>query len=126
MSKVKDIMHKKILVIKDDTSIECACKMLMEQDISGMPVSDSKNNLIGFLSERDIIKAISNGKSLKVEVKDIMVKNVFSVDEDFSTEELSKIFMEKPYRCIPVVKDKKVVGIITRKDVVSKLLGQYY
>lgn len=126
MSKVKNIMKKKFLVIREDTSIECACKMLIEENLSGMPVADEKDGLTGFLSERDVIMAISMGKSLKACARDIMNKNVFSVKEDSSAEELSRVFMEKPYKLIPVVKNKKVVGIVTRKDILSRLLKNYY
>lgn len=126
MPKVKNIMRKNPLVIKENTSIECACKMLIEENLSGMPVADENYNLTGFLSERDIIYAISRGKSLKAFAKDIMNKKVFFVHEDSSVEEISKVFMEKPYKLIPVIKNKKVAGIVSRKDVLDKLLGNYY
>jgi predicted transcriptional regulator len=126
MARVRDFMQKVTLVIKKDTSIECACKMLIEKRLSGMPVEDNKGNLVGFLSERDIINAISKGRPLNVKVENIMTKKVFSIEEGTSIEELSKVFMAKPYRYIPVLKNKKVVGIISRKDMVDKMLGHYY
>lgn len=126
MSSVKDFMQKITLAIKEDTSVECACKMLIEKQLSGMPVEDKKGNLVGFLSERDIINAISMGRSLKGKVGDIMTRDVFFMEDGASIEELSSVFMEKPYRYIPVLKNRKIVGIVSRNDVVNRMLGHYY
>lgn len=124
--KAKDIMDKKVVSVSLDTSLRKICEILIKNKLSGIVVVDSKKHLCGFISERDIILRIARSGKLEEKTKDAMQKKVFSVEEDTSDSQISKIFLERPFRYLPVVRKKKVVGIISRKDVVDKLLGDYY
>lgn len=126
MATIKDIMNKKVIATTKDATIQNVSKALIKNRLSGIPVIDAAKNLVGFVSERDIIAAISAGVCLETKVKNIMVKNVFAVKETTSVERLSQVFTTHPFRYIPVVSKKKIIGIISRKDVIEKLLGQYY
>lgn len=126
MLKAKDIMTKKVITVKKDTEIKEICEILIRYKLSGVPVVDKSKNLSGFISERDIVANVSLKDFLKKKAEDLMTKNVISVSYDAPTEEISRIFTERPYRYLPVTKQNKVVGIISRKDVIDRLLGQYY
>lgn len=124
--QAKDIMEKKTASVRHDATLKEVSELLIKNRLSGIPVVNNKGSLIGFISERDIIEAISQGNFENKKTKDIMTKNVISINEDTSIEEVSRIFSKYPYRYIPVCKNKNIVGVISRKDVIEKLLGQYY
>ena len=126
MLKVKDIMTKTVVTVSQDMNVREICSLLIKHRLSGLPVTDKKGNLVGFVSERDIITSVSLNDFLEKKAKDIMTKKVFSVKENMSTDQASRIFTEKPFRYVPVTRGTKVVGIISRKDVIDRLLGQYY
>ena len=124
--KIKDIMRKKFACIHDDATVREVSGSLIKHKLSGMPVIDNKGNLAGFVSERDIIKAISRGSSEKKCIKKLMTRRVITLQEEASIEQASKIFHTNPFRYVPVKRKKRVVGIVSRKDVIDKLVGQYY
>lgn len=129
MANIKDLMGKKIISADPSMSLQEISKILISNKLSGLPVVEkSKKKLVGFISERDIIIALSRGlvADKKVKVKDVMNKKVVSVEEKDLLEKASEIFTENPYRYLPVTKNKKLVGIISRKDVINKLMHHYY
>lgn len=126
MIKAKDIMKKDFETISENADVQKICGILIRNRISGLPVVNKSKKLIGFVSERDIIISISKFGFPKKKAKDVMTKKVVLVNENESVERISKIFTEKPFRYIPVTRKKAVVGIISRKEVINRLLGQYY
>jgi len=123
---VRDVMKKDIIVVKAHESVQHISKVLTEKNISNIPVIDQKGKLVGVVSEQDIIKAMGSDKFMKLSAKDIMTKNVLSVKENDPLEYVSKIFMEKPYRRLPVTRNKKVVGVITREEIIQSFMSEYY
>lgn len=126
MGTVRDIMKKEVVTVKEKDSLETLCKLLVSKKLSGVPVIGDKEKLVGFISERDIIMAVGKGNFTDKKVSDVMTRKVFSVEDDRPIEQVSQIFTDKPLRYVPVTKGDKLVGIISRKDVINKLLGQYY
>ena len=126
MLKARDIMKKDFEAISEDTDVQKICNILIRNKVSGLPVVNSSKKLIGFVSERDIIASINKYGSPKKRAKEIMTKKVVSVNEDALVEQISKIFTERPFRYVPVTRKGAVVGIISRKQVINRLLGQYY
>lgn len=122
MDKVKDLMTKTVITIPDDMAIEQICKILTRNSLSGVPVIDNRSKLIGFVSERDIIATIASGDFLDKKAKDIMCKKITTVKQETPLSQISKIFTDKPFRHLPVVKKGEVIGIISRRDVLTKLL----
>lgn len=126
MLKAKDIMNKDFETVSADADVQKICNVLIKRRVSGLPVVKSRKRLIGFVSERDIIASTRSAGFLKKKAKDIMTKKVASVRENAPVEQISKIFTEKPFRYIPVTKKGTVIGVISRKQVINRLLGQYY
>lgn len=117
-----DIMSRKVLKAYDGISVEDAVKLLVNNQITGLPVVDQENRLIGVLSEFDIIAQISKHK--KLSPKAFQEQCIFTKETDSVTEheELSKIldrFIQHQYRRLPVVnQDGQVIGIISRRDII--------
>lgn len=126
MAVLRDIMEKKVKTIKEDATLQELADLLIKNKLSGVPVINRKTNLIGYVSERDIIEAIASGDFQDKKVRDIMNKRVVSLGETTSLELVSKIFTAHAVKNIPVTRRKKLVGVVSRKQVINKLLSQYY
>ncbi len=142
-ARIKDFMSRDIKSIPPEMNAKDALKMLIEADMSGMPVIDKSNKLVGVFTEREVLKAIlpvyvkdvgtfvyaedskAELKKLatleKFSVSDLMRKEVPTIDEDASLTEASKIMLMKSERRIIVMKGNSPVGVITRCDVVKAL-----
>ena len=116
---------KKIITVVRETPIEKVCHILSKNNISGVPVVGRKGELVGFISERDIIANFSE-KCFTLKAEDIMKKNVISIKYGTSHDIASKIFAEKSFRHLPVLKNGKVVDVISRKDVIKRIVEHYY
>ena len=123
---VKDYMSASLVTFTPDMDVMSAIDVLVKNRISGAPVVDERGNLIGLLSEKDCMKvAIQAGyyEQLGGRVDDYMTKQVITVEADASVLEVAKLFMEKGPRRYPVVEDNRLVGQISRRDVLRSLLG---
>jgi len=115
-----DIMSTELIVIQDDENVEEALKTLINYKVTGLPVVDKKGKMLGVLSEYDLIRQIAKNKRI---TSDIFLKKIeFShptetVNADAPIQEVIKKFVELKFRRLPVVdKKNKLVGIITRRD----------
>jgi acetoin utilization protein AcuB len=126
MACVKDVMKKEIITAKINDNIQKISKILSQKKISKIPVINKNDELVGVVSEQDIIKAMESENFAKMTARDIMTKNVFSVKMNDSLEYVSKAFIERPYRRLPVTRNKKVVGSITRDDIIHSFMSDYY
>ncbi len=126
MAYVRDVMKKEIIVAKINDRIQQISKILTEKKISNIPVINEKNELVGIVSEQDIIRVMDSENFMNMTAKDIMTKDVLSVEENDSLEYVSKIFTERPFRRLPVIRAKKVVGVVTREDIISSFMSDYY
>jgi len=124
--KVSKIMTTKVVKVEANTPVKEICRILISHKVSGVPVVDEENNLLGFVSERDIISKVGERGFLNKRALEVMNKDVIAVEKNASSEEVMQIFVNKPYRYIPVIKKGKLVGIISRKDLIDHLMLGYY
>ena len=126
MAYVRDVMKKNPITAKVNDRIPQISKILTEKNISNMPVVNARDELIGVISEQDIIRAMGSEDFMQLTAKDLMTKKVLSVREDDCLEYVSKIFIEYSYRRLPVTRGKKVIGVVTREDIISSFMNNYY
>ncbi len=124
--KASEIMTTKVVKVEANTPVKEICRILISHKVSGVPVVDEENNLLGFVSERDIISKVGERGFLNKRALEVMNKDVIAVEKNASSEEVMQIFVNKPYRYIPVIKKGKLVGIISRKDLIDHLMLGYY
>jgi len=121
----KDIMSNKIIVAKEDMNLEDAVKLLVNNKITGLPVVDKQGHMIGILSEYDIIANVGGEKQLVASLFKRSIsytKDVESVFEDTTIEDILSRFINAKCRRLPVLdKNKRLVGIISRRDIMRML-----
>ncbi len=122
--KVSDYMAASLVTFKPDMEMRLAISLLVEKRISGAPVVDDHGNLVGVLSEQDCMKvALSAGyfDDYAGQVKDYMSAKVTTIDADTSILTLAQLFIDSPFRRYPVMQNNRLVGQISRRDVLRAL-----
>jgi CBS domain-containing protein len=111
----EDIMTKEIITVSPKMTVKTLALTLIKNQISGAPVTDKNGKIVGVVSEADIIA--KKGR----DVKAIMSKNVLKVAADTSVEEIAQLMTTHGIKRVPVMLGEKVVGIISRADIVSAI-----
>jgi predicted transcriptional regulator len=111
----RDIMTRKVCTIQPDASAQEAAQLLDEKRISGLPVVNANNQIIGIITEADIISKVDKAGLL---VADIMSHEIISVSEETPVGEIALLLTERKIKRVPVVQDDKLVGIVSRADIV--------
>ncbi len=123
-AQVKDYMKGKLVTFHPDTDVLDAIHVLVQQRIAGAPVTDNRGNLVGMLSELDCMKiALHAGYHGEWggPVSDYMTSETETVEADMSIIDLAQRFLETGFRRFPVVKDHRLIGQISRRDVLRAL-----
>jgi CBS domain-containing protein len=121
---VRDVMTKDVKVVGPDSSVQEVVAAMNEYDIGSIiVVQDDKP--VGVISERDVLRRVVEPclSPETVTAKQIMTSPVITICESASMNEVVKLMVEKRVRKIPVMKEERLVGIITYTDIVSKILG---
>ncbi len=122
---VSDFMDHDPHAIKASTSIKDAVSLMLKEKIIGLPVVDDNNKLVGYVSEQDCVKDMLNDAFYSEEpgaVATVMKTEVISVAPDTSIVELAQTIMTNRPKNYPVVQTGKLVGLISRSDVLRALL----
>jgi len=121
---VRHYMARTLVTFKPDTDVLDAVHVLVNKRIAGAPVVDDEGNLIGMLSELDCMKvALDAGYhgNWGGPVSDFMSENVKTVDAEMSIVDLAQVFITSHFRRFPVMQNTRLVGQISRRDVLRAL-----
>ncbi len=116
--KVLDLMNKSVVTCHPSEKLPVIMNKLELFHISGMPVVE-KGAVVGMVSQTDILKAVKSGTLPDLTVKDIMSKDVVCVSSTEFAVTVAKLMIEKRINRIPVVDNDKLVGIVTRGDLIK-------
>jgi CBS domain-containing protein len=146
--RAADVMTTDVITVEPDTTVQALAALLAERGISGAPVVDSNDHLVGIISEGDLLHRAEIGtarrhrerrrswwldllsrqaegqlaqdyiKSHGRSVKDIMTRDVATVSEDSDLADVAALLETKGIKRVPVVRDGKIVGIISRANIV--------
>ena len=122
-SIIEQKMKKEVVKIRWNKSVRYAGQILKAVDIGCIIVVDEKDNLAGILTERDIVqKVVAKGLDPdKTQVKDIMSRDVITVDKQKSIEDAVRIMDQKKIKKLPVIDNGKLIGIVTMTDLLREL-----
>ena len=118
--KVEEFMNRPITV-KDNVSVIEVAKLISERDIGFLPVvSADTGKLVGVISEKDLMSVLCCDIANKDKpIKDFIIKDVITILPDSTLKEVLKKFIDHKIRHLPVVKDQRVVGVVSVKDVLK-------
>ncbi len=147
--KISEIMRKNVITCREDTSIKEVAKLLIENNLTGIPVVKGKE-IVGIVTEADLIMQKAKlhmpsyiqllnsflyledpseveselEKILATKACELMTAEVVTVDPDYSVEDVASLIEEEHINPVPVVRDGRLLGIVSRADIVKLLIRE--
>ena len=123
MLKTKDIMKKKVICVKKDTPVVEAIRIMSTNNITGVPVVEDDMTLAGILSEQDVLRLLHTHKDEKDRtVNTFMTHPAIYFDEKEPLLDVCYRLRDNSIRRVPVTSNGKVVGVISRSDILKYIL----
>jgi CBS domain-containing protein len=142
--KAQDIMTRDVVTVRPDTSVRNIAALMMEKRISGVPVVGDEGTIVGIVSESDLLHRAEVGTERKhkwwfrifadsdtaareyvkahgLEARDVMSRYVISVHDDAELRDVADILDKQRIKRVPVMRNGRLVGIISRRDLVRAL-----
>jgi CBS domain-containing protein len=125
--RVSDYMTKNLITFRPEQSVDEVIEALITNKISGGPVVNENNELVGIISEGDCLKQISESRYYNMpmaqdNVEKRMVKNVDTLDGNMNIFDAANMFLESKHRRFPILENGKLVGQISQKDILKAAL----
>lgn len=144
--KAQDVMSRDVVTVPADASILVAARLMLQRRISGLPVVDSDQNLVGIVTEGDFLRRAETGTVKRrprwVEfimgpgrladeythaagrvVRDVMTTDVETVAEDAPLEDIVALMERLQIKRVPVTRDRQLIGIVTRQDLLRAVVS---
>ena len=124
---VSDIMTSQLVIFSPEQSIHEVMRAFIKHRISGGPVVDESGKLVGVISEADCMKEISDSRYFNLPILDksvahFMTKKVDTIDANTSVFDAAALFSKSSRRRYPVIENNRLVGQVSRKDIVISAL----
>ena len=126
-TSVKNYMAKDLITFSPETNVLSAIRTLIKHKISGAPVVDETGWIVGIISEFDCLKPIlesSYHNDMGTHVKNCMTKSITTINANASLMDAATLFLNNGWRRLPVVENKKLVGQISRIDILRAVLDK--
>ena len=121
---VKDYMARTLITFKPETEVLDAVHTLVDKRIAGAPVVDDEGSLVGMLSEFDCMRVVLGASyhgNAGGPVRDYMTTDTQTVDAQMNIVDLAQVFVDTGFRRFPVLEENRLVGQISRRDVLRAL-----
>ena len=123
MLSAKDVMTEHIIYVEAGTPIRKALELLIDYDISGIPVVEGGKNLVGVITERDVLGLFSAPEDVEGKtVGDFMTQPAVSFEEHENLSDVCRCLADYYFRRVPVTSQGRLVGIISRRDIIRNIL----
>ena len=120
-----EIMTKNVITIRENDSLLTAIDLMLRHSISGLPVLNEKDDLVGIVSEHDVMNFVFSGSAAEANVSDAMSTKLITCSPEDDIKKIADIFLEKRIRRVPIVKGNKLIGIISRRDILREIARWY-
>jgi len=150
--KVADIMERDVVTVGPDDDVESLIKVLREQELPGVPVTEDNERLVGIVTESDLILKGEDSevhlphyielfggvvfleplqhleekirKAFATKVRDMMTADVETISSDASVEEAARLISRSGHNRLPVTAGDRLIGVVTRVDCLAALSGE--
>lgn len=123
--KVGQVMRRPVLATSPNSGVRGIALFLVRAGISGMPVADAEGNIVGIVTEYDLVNAILENKQLEsLKAEEIMQKETITLEVEADIQEALTLFKEKHIVRVPVTENGKLVGILSRIDALKGILSE--
>ena len=120
MTTIREIMQSEPITVLPESPLQLALEMLIEYGISGLPVVDADDKIVGVLSEKDLLKVFYENHTKTVE--DVMTRDPITISVDAPLVDVFDCLMAYDFRRVLVHEHGKLVGLISRADLMPTIL----
>lgn len=120
--RISDIMTEAALTDRSDDSLASAARKMREQQTGSLVVTDGEQ-LLGIITERDVLRAVAEDVPLDTPISEVMSKDLVTAEPSTSLREAARIMTEKWIRHLPVLEGGRLVGIVSQRDLAGVLAG---
>ncbi len=144
--QAKDIMTTNVITVTGDSRVDEIAALLLQRNISGVPVVDAEGRVLGIVSEGDLMRRPESGterqrswwlrlmadskedaeqytKTHGMRAEEVMTRDVIAVSEDTSVGDIAQILEERRIKRVPVLRDGKLVGLVSRANLLHGLVA---
>jgi CBS domain-containing protein len=115
---VRDVMEDTVLTVNPQMKGSAVANVLAEQNVGSVPVVEENRTLLGLISEFDLLRVMDEGRDLsQLAAKDLVAREVVTVTEETPVTDVIRLLQERHLIRVPVVRDKTLVGIVARHDI---------
>ena len=122
MYETKAIMSREVVSGHPDTPITKVLELLVENDITGVPVVESDGQLVGIVTEKDMIGVLFGQETPSGTARDYMTEDILSFDENDDIIAVCECLTANHLRRVPILADGRLVGIISRRDLIKYII----
>jgi CBS domain-containing protein len=119
---VRNRMSRPAVTIRQDADFQKALALMQEKKLRRLPVVNDDDQLVGIVVERDLLVAAMRYLQSRVEIGDVMTRNVITVGPDTDLNEVARTMLERKIGGLPVVEHGRLLGIITESDIFKRFV----
>jgi len=119
-----DVMTESVITLTVNDTVEEAIHTLLLNEISSAPVVDQQGSLVGLISEFQLLSVVYNKRAKVEPITSFMTKDVITVDDGAPLSEVANRMIVNRIRCLPVVRKSRVVGVISRPDLLRYAIAE--
>jgi len=123
MTQARAIMNTRVISISQNEDLYEAINMMALNNITGLPVVDENENLVGIITEKDVLTLLYNLDDKPGLVRDFMTSEVVCFDQEDDLNDVVDALRTNPFRRVPILNDGRLVGIISRRDIIAYIRG---
>ena len=122
MPEAGTVMKTDLITVTRDTPIHEAIRTLVDNNITGLPVVNDDMTLAGIITEKDVLNLLYDYRDKPGKVEEYMTEEVIRFEHRDSLIDITRSFMDNHFRRVPIVTNGKLVGIVSRKDIIAYML----
>jgi CBS domain-containing protein len=124
MATARTVMTTDVIYVTKDTNIYEAIQTMVAHNVTGLPVVDENRMLVGVVTEKDVLRLLYNVEDHAGIVADFMSHRVVAFDQDDDLQDLVDSFKVNAFRRVPILDQGRLVGIVSRKDIIRYIKEQ--
>ena len=121
MVKAKAIMKTRVLSVTKDTDVYEAIRIMVANQVTGLPVIDDDQRLVGIVTEKDVLHMLYEVEDSPNPVSHFMTQPVVSFDEEDELDVIAESLRGNNFRRVPILREGRLVGVISRRDVIRHI-----